>query len=91
MQMEKSVEIDDSHILKDLEMLSTAPADHMLSSADETSPDHSPDGMGGLKLGGSNPLEQLGLYMKVDEEEEEEEEGEPRRLPTNDEEEGEIN
>nr|CAD1837043.1 unnamed protein product [Ananas comosus var. bracteatus] len=89
--MEKSVEIDDSHILKDLEMLSTAPADHMLSSADETSPDHSPDGMGGLKLGGSNPLEQLGLYMKVDEEEEEEEEGEPRRLPTNDEEEGEIN
>ncbi|XP_020111446.1 transcription factor GTE9-like isoform X2 [Ananas comosus] len=91
LKMEKSVEIDDSHILKDLEMLSTAPADHMLSSADETSPDHSPDGMGGLKLGGSNPLEQLGLYMKVDEEEEEEEEGEPRRLPTNDEEEGEIN
>lgn len=87
--MEKTVEIsNDCRILKDLEMLRTVPAEHVPSSVDETSPDLSPDGMGGFKLGGCNPLEQLGLYMKEDDEEEEE--CEPSGVPVNDVEEGEI-
>jgi hypothetical protein len=85
--MEKTVEINDnSRFLKDLEMLRTAPADQLPSSVDETSPDHSQDGLGGFKFGGSNPLEQLGLFMKEDEEEE----VEPPSNPVNDVEEGEI-
>ncbi|XP_038974170.1 transcription factor GTE9-like [Phoenix dactylifera] len=89
LKMEKTVEIsNDCRILKDLEMLRTVPAEHVPSSVDETSPDLSPDGMGGFTLGGSNPLEQLGLYMKKDDEEEEE--GEPSGVPVNDVEEGEI-
>lgn len=89
-QIEKTVEINEnSRFLKDLEMLRTAPAEQLPSFVDETSPDHSQDGLGGFKFGGSNPLEQLGLYMKVDEEEEE---GEPLIVPDtiNDIEEGEI-
>ena len=72
-------------ILKDLEMLGT---EHIPSSFDEISPDLSQDAMGGFKLRGSNPLEQLGLFMKVDDEEEDE--GEPANIPMNDVEEGEI-
>lgn len=66
-QMEKTVEIgENSRFLKDLEMLG---ADHNLpSSMDETSPELPQDG---FKFIGSNPLEQLGLYMKADEEEDE--------------------
>ncbi|XP_059449447.1 transcription factor GTE8-like [Corylus avellana] len=87
LQMEKTVEINDnSRFLEDLEMLRTAPADQLPSSVDETSPDHSQDGLGGFKFGGSNPLEQLGLFMKEDEEEE----VEPPSNPVNDVEEGEI-
>ncbi|CAN6702864.1 unnamed protein product [Malus baccata var. baccata] len=71
MQIEKTVEINEnSRFLKDLEMLRTAPAEQLPSSVDETSPDHSQECLGGFKFGGSNPLEQLGLYMKDDEEEE---------------------
>lgn len=74
-KMEKTVEINEnSRFLEDLEMLRTAPPEQLPSSVDETSPDHSQDGLGSFKFGGSNPLEQLGLYIKVDEEEEE---GEP--------------
>ncbi|KAG6720185.1 hypothetical protein I3842_03G046500 [Carya illinoinensis] len=87
LQIGKTVEINDnSRFLEDLEMLRTAPAEQLPSSADETSPDHSQDGLGGFKFGGSNPLEQLGLFMKVDEEEE----VEPPSNPVNDVEEGEI-
>lgn len=87
-QMEKTVEINGNcHFLNDLEMLGSAPTEHLLSSVDETSPDQS-DGMCGFKLTGSNPLEQLGLYMKVDDEEEEE--GDHENAPLNDVEEGEI-
>ena len=77
-------------ILKDLEMLGTVSGEHLPSSVDETSPDHSQDAMGVFKLGGCNPLEQLGLYMK--DEDEEEEEAELRTVPPayNDVEEGEI-
>eukprot|EP01018_Ginkgo_biloba_P016486 Gb_04671 [translate_table: standard] len=70
--MEKTVEIDEnSQILKDLEMLRYAPPEHIPSSGDETSPVHSLEGLGNFTLQGGNPLEQLGLFMKLDEEEEE--------------------
>ncbi|TQD98104.1 hypothetical protein C1H46_016226 [Malus baccata] len=79
LQMEKTVEINEnSRFLKDLEMLRTAPAEQLPSSVDETSPDHSQDGLGGFNFGGSNPLEQLGLYMKDDDEEED---AEPVSVP----------
>jgi hypothetical protein len=85
--MEKTVEINDnSRFLEDLEMLRTAPAEQLPSFVDETSPDHSQDGLGGFKFGGSNPLEQLGLFMKMDEDEE----MDPPSNPINDVEEGEI-
>ncbi|XP_022750494.1 transcription factor GTE8-like [Durio zibethinus] len=95
LKMEKTVEINENfRFLEDLEMLRAAPAEQLPSSVDETSPDHSQDGLGSFKFGSSNPLEQLGLYMKEDEdeEEEEEEEGEPASVsnPVNDVEEGEI-
>ncbi|XP_068657144.1 transcription factor GTE10-like isoform X2 [Aristolochia californica] len=87
-KMEKTVEINENcQFLKDLEMLGSAPTEHLPSSVDETSPEHSQDGIGGFKLLGNNPLEQLGLYMKVDEEEEE---CGPESPPLNDVEEGEI-
>lgn len=71
-QMEKTVEINEnSRFLEDLEMLRAVPAEQLPSSVEESSPDISPDGMGSFKFGGSNPLEQLGLYMKADDEEEE--------------------
>ncbi|XP_050231771.1 transcription factor GTE8-like [Mercurialis annua] len=90
LKMEKTVEINEnSRLLEDLEMLRGAPAEHLPSSVDETSPEHSQDGLGSFKFGGSNALEQFGLFMKQDEEEEE---GEPLNLskPVNDIEEGEI-
>ncbi|XP_068664762.1 transcription factor GTE9-like [Aristolochia californica] len=89
-KMEKTVEINENcQFLKDLEMLGSAAPEHLPSSVDETSPEHSQDGIGGFKLLGNNPLEQLGLYMKVDEEEEEEC-GPETAPPLNDIEEGEI-
>ncbi|KAI5431072.1 hypothetical protein KIW84_035290, partial [Lathyrus oleraceus] len=89
-QMEKTVEINEnSRFLEDLERLRAVPAEQLPSSVDETSPDRPQDGLGSFKFGSSNPLEQLGLYMKVDDEEEE---GEPPSIPNtvNDVEEGEI-
>ncbi|XWS30467.1 hypothetical protein CRYUN_Cryun24cG0120300 [Craigia yunnanensis] len=90
LKMEKTIEINEnSRFLEDLEMLRAAPVEHLPSSEDGTCQDHSPDGLGSFKFGSSNPLEQLGLYMKEDEEEEE---GEPPSVPNpvNDAEEGEI-
>ncbi|KAL3526154.1 hypothetical protein ACH5RR_014526 [Cinchona calisaya] len=76
LQMEKTVEINEnSRFLEDLEMLRSGPLEQLPSSVDETSPDHLQEELGScFKFGGHNPLEQLGLYMKVDEEDEE---GEP--------------
>ncbi|XP_062109059.1 transcription factor GTE8-like [Humulus lupulus] len=72
LQIEKTVEINEnSRFLEDLEMLRTAPVELLPSSGDETSPDNSQDGLGSFKFGSSNALEQLGLFMKVDDEEEE--------------------
>ncbi|KAK6913007.1 NET domain [Dillenia turbinata] len=88
--MERTVEINEnSRFLQDLEMLRTAPGEQLPSSVDETSPDESQGGLGSFNFGGSNPLEQLGLYMKQDEDEEE---GEPPLVAdlVNDVEEGEI-
>lgn len=92
MQMEKTAEVNDSAMLRELEMLRSAPAENIGSSVDETSPDNSPDGLPDfMRAGCSNPLEQLGLFMKVDDEEEEEEYDQPKaQPPVNDEEEGEI-
>ncbi|GAU29049.1 hypothetical protein TSUD_165680 [Trifolium subterraneum] len=78
-QMEKTVEINEnSRFLEDLERLRAVPAETLPISVDETSPDHAEDGLGSFKFGSSNPLEQLGLYMKVDDEEEE---AEPPSVP----------
>ncbi|GFY83075.1 global transcription factor group E8 [Actinidia rufa] len=88
--MEKTVEINEnSRFLEDLDLLRIVPPEQLPSSVDETHPDPSPDGLGSFKFVGSNPLEQLGLYMKMDEEEDE---GEPPSVPNivGDVEEGEI-
>uniref|UniRef100_J3MQ13 Bromo domain-containing protein n=2 Tax=Oryza brachyantha TaxID=4533 RepID=J3MQ13_ORYBR len=87
-QMEKTVDINEGNLfLKDLEMLGTVTTGEQFpSSVGETSPSHTPEGLG-FQLG-SNPLEQLGLYMKNDDEEDEE--GESADEPTVDVEEGEI-
>ncbi|CAL5361891.1 hypothetical protein CsSME_00053080 [Camellia sinensis var. sinensis] len=94
-KMEKTVDINENcQFMEDLEMLRVAPAEILPSfTVDSTSPEHSQNGLGSFKFqGSSNPLEQLGLYMKVDDEEEEE--PEPQTVPdadtTNDAEEGEI-
>lgn len=88
--MEKTVDINEScQFLEDLEMLSAVHDENPPSFKEEISPDHPQNGFGGIKLQG-NPLEQLGLYMKVDDEDEEEELPESNAGPSNDVEEGEI-
>ncbi|KAG7952008.1 hypothetical protein I3843_12G036100 [Carya illinoinensis] len=91
LQMEKTVDMNEnSQFMEDLEMLTAAQDEHLPSFPEERSPDHSQNGFGfgSFKLQG-NPLEQLGLYMKVDDEDEEEP---PKSTPepSNDVEEGEI-
>ncbi|XP_061359791.1 transcription factor GTE10-like [Gastrolobium bilobum] len=88
-KMEKTVDINESsQFLEDLEMLSAVGDEHTPSFKEETSPEHSQNGLS-FKLQG-NPLEQLGLYMKVDDEDEEEEPPQSAAGPSNDVEEGEI-
>ncbi|KAL4332054.1 hypothetical protein GQ457_07G000670 [Hibiscus cannabinus] len=93
LKMEKTIEINENtRFLEDLEMLSAAPVENLPSSVDGTCSDHNLDALGSFKFGSSNPLEQLGLYMKEDEEEEE---GEAPSVPNpikdaEEEEEGEI-
>lgn len=88
--MEKTVEINEnSRFLEDLEMLSSSAPEQLPSSADETSPERPLDALGSFNLRGINPLEQLGLYMKQDDDEEEPEAPAVPNL-TNDVEEGEI-
>ncbi|KAM7483429.1 hypothetical protein LguiB_008012 [Lonicera macranthoides] len=93
-KMEKTVDINENcQFMEDLELLRVSQPENLRGLVDETSPDHhSQDGLGSFKFqGNSNPLEQLGLFMKADEEEEE---GEPQSVPTDeaedDAEEGEI-
>lgn len=86
-QMEKTVEINEGNLfLKDFEMLGTVTGEHNPNLVGEMSPSHTPEALG-FQLGG-NPLEQLGLYMKNDDEEDEEVESADE--PTVDVEEGEI-
>ncbi|WOK97418.1 transcription factor GTE9 [Canna indica] len=88
LKIEKTVEInEDCRILKDLEMLGSAPAVDTSMSIDERT-GYALNDIGGFQLGGSNPLEQLGLFMKLDDDEEEEDES--GSAPGNDAEEGEI-
>ncbi|GMH06826.1 hypothetical protein Nepgr_008666 [Nepenthes gracilis] len=69
-RMEKTVEIDENcRILEDLVMLRAEK--NLASSVDERSPDQCEEGLGGFRFVGSNPLEQLGLFMKEDEDDEE--------------------
>ncbi|KAJ0104576.1 hypothetical protein Patl1_18250 [Pistacia atlantica] len=92
-QMEKTVDINEnSQFMKDLEMLRAAQDEHVPSFVEETSPEQFQNVLGSLKFqGSSNPLEQLGLYMKMDDDEEEEVEP-PESVvdPVKDVEEGEI-
>lgn len=85
-QMEKTVEINEGSLfLKDFEMLGTVTSEQHHNLVGEMSPSHTPEALG-FQLGG-NPLEQLGLYMKNDDDEDEEAESDE---PTIDVEEGEI-
>ncbi|KAL5991141.1 hypothetical protein ACLOJK_012047 [Asimina triloba] len=80
-KMERTVEINENcQFLKDLEILGSAPIDLPSCVPDEMGSHQSLDLMGSFKLSGNNPLEQLGLYMKVDDDEEEEE---PVTVPCN--------
>lgn len=95
-KMEKTVEINENcQFMEDLEMLTAAPADNLSSFIDDASPHDSQNGggLGSFRFrANSNPLEQLGLYMKDDGEDEEEVEA-PQSAPdlaANDVEEGEI-
>lgn len=65
--MEKSVEINESsRFFKDLELLKTTTRREQMRITREE------DGFDVLGFGGSNPLEQLGLFMKHEDEDEEE-------------------
>jgi hypothetical protein len=68
-QMERTVELEEnSEVLKDLEMLRSKAQE---SSGDDASPDSDPVDMNVFSLQGGNPLHQLGLFMKEDDNEEE--------------------
>lgn len=70
-QMEQTVEINEnSRFLEDLEMLSSSAPEQLPSSVDETSPERGLDPLGSFNFRGINPLEQLCLYMKQDDDEE---------------------
>ncbi|KAI3512832.1 hypothetical protein L1887_20152 [Cichorium endivia] len=88
-KMEKMVDINDnSGFLEDLEMLSVAPAQPLESFIDESRADCGEELLGTTFNfnGKCNPLQQLGLYMKDDDEDEDE--ADPPR--PHDPEEGEI-
>lgn len=72
LQMEQSVELNENaKFLKDLELLKTVNTDHFTNAIEEDGPDVSHDGLRSFSFEGSNPLEQLGLFMKQDEDEDE--------------------
>ncbi|KAM1739690.1 hypothetical protein ACFX11_015368 [Malus domestica] len=74
--MERTVEINEnSQVLEDLEMFRAVVDEHVPIFTEETTPEHIQDELarlGSFKLQGSNPLEQLGLFMKTDDDIEEE-------------------
>ncbi|KAK4804837.1 hypothetical protein SAY86_004654 [Trapa natans] len=94
-QMEKTVDMNqNSGFMEDLELLRAAKDESMPSFLEEAAADLSDNGLGSFNFRvNSNPLEQLGLYMKADEEDEEgaEPDFKPQRsAPPDDAEEGEI-
>ncbi|XP_022965622.1 transcription factor GTE10-like isoform X1 [Cucurbita maxima] len=96
LKMERTVDINEnSQFMEDLEMLRASNDDQLPNFTEKSSPEYSQNEYGSFKLKGSNPLEQLGLYMKVDDEEEEYESEPPPpqsvNKPANDVEDGEIN
>ncbi|EPS70275.1 hypothetical protein M569_04485, partial [Genlisea aurea] len=73
-QMEKTVDINEgSQFIEDFDMLASAPDEQLQSLIAELDPkDEENDVLGSFKFqGNSNPLEQLGLYMKNEDEDEE--------------------
>lgn len=73
-QIEKTVEINENSQF--MEMFRAVDDKHVPNFTEETSPDHFPDELarlGSFNLQGSNALEQLGLFMKADNDIEEEE------------------
>lgn len=85
--MEKTVDINEGSLfLKDLEMLGSVTGEQITNSVGEMGPTDMPEPLG-FRIGGNNPLEKLGLYMKNDEEDEE---GDFTDEPVVDVEEGEI-
>lgn len=83
--MEKTVEIENSQFMEDLEMFRAVDDERVPNFTEETSPEHSQNELvrlGSFKLqGSSNPLEQLGLFMKADDDIEEEEIEPPQSAP----------
>ncbi|CAA7031423.1 unnamed protein product [Microthlaspi erraticum] len=72
LEMEQSVELNENaEFLKDLELLKTVDTDQLRDAGEEDELDMSHDGLRSFSFGGSNPLEQLGLFMKQDDDEEE--------------------
>ncbi|XP_028766158.1 transcription factor GTE10-like [Neltuma alba] len=74
--MEKTVDINEnSQLLKDLEMLGIVNNEHLPSFPEKARPDHLLNGLSSFKLKvGSDPLGQLGLCMKFDDDEDENDE-----------------
>ncbi|XP_073023519.1 transcription factor GTE10-like isoform X1 [Primulina eburnea] len=71
-KMEKTVDINEnSRFMEDLEMFRSAPDEHLQSGlVEDASPENSQIGFDSFKFQASgNPLEQLGLFMKMDEDE----------------------
>jgi hypothetical protein len=100
-KMEKTVDINENcQFMGDLEMLGVVPDENIVMNSDivdeETSPHNFCQQLGGVGggsfkfQGNSNPLQQLGLYMKDDYEEEEEFNDAKNDSPPDDPEEGEI-
>ncbi|XP_078432468.1 transcription factor GTE10-like [Wolffia australiana] len=98
LKIEKTVEIDENRrSLMDLEMLRSASAVDLPIFVDEAVQDESQDVSATgcfVQLDGDNPLERLGLYMKVDDDDDDDDEEEtdsgPTAAPVDDVEEGEI-
>ncbi|CAA0816542.1 Transcription factor GTE10 [Striga hermonthica] len=92
LKMEKTVEINEcSQFMEDLEMFRSGQDEPLQSFIEAASPENSQNGLGSFKFQtSSNPLEQLGLYMKNDDDEEEEIEPHSNLDASNDPEEGEI-
>ncbi|CAA0827281.1 Transcription factor GTE10 [Striga hermonthica] len=92
LKMEKTVEINESsQFMEDLEMLRSTQDEPLQSLIEAASPENSQNVLGSFKFqASSNPLEQLGLYMKNDDDEEEEIEPQSKLDASNDPEEGEI-